>query len=85
MISKIVTINAKEGFHARPASVFVKMASGFQSEVNLLYGDNRVNGKSIMSILTLGATGGSQVTVEVNGADEVEALESLSNFITEME
>ncbi len=85
MISQKVTINAKEGFHARPASIFVKMATGFQSEVYLSYGDNRVNGKSIMSILTLGATGGTQVVVEVSGADEVEAIEALSVFIMEME
>lgn len=85
MINKQVTITAKEGFHARPASMFVKMASGFESDVYILYNGNKVNGKSIMSILTLGATGGSEVTLEIEGDDESAASEALSAFLVEME
>lgn len=85
MLNQTVLINAKEGFHARPASMFVKMATGFESDINLIYGENKVNGKSIMSILTLGATGGSEIVVEADGADEEGAVEALSKFITEME
>ena len=85
MINKNVTITAKEGFHARPASMFVKMASGYESDVYIAYNGNKVNGKSIMSILTLGATGDSEVTLEIEGEDENEAFEALSAFLVEME
>lgn len=85
MATQVVTLTAKDGFHARPASMFVKMANGFKSDIALSYGDNTVNGKSIMSILTLGATSGSDVTLNVVGEDEVEAFEALVAFLKEME
>lgn len=85
MVKEVITLVAKEGFHARPASQFVKMASGYQSEVTLSYQDNTVNGKSIMGILTLGAACGSEVTLTVNGDDEGEALRALSDFVKVME
>ncbi len=85
MVNEAVTLIAKEGFHARPASQFVKMANGFKSEVSLTYQENTVNGKSIMGILTLGATCGTEVNISVNGEDETEALSALSAFVKEME
>lgn len=85
MVNGVVTLIAKEGFHARPASLFVKMASGFKSDVTLSYQENKVNGKSIMGILTLGAACGSEVTISVDGEDETEALSALSAFVKEME
>ena len=85
MVKEVVTLIAKEGFHARPASMFVKMANGYQSEISLTYQDNTVNGKSIMGILTLGAACGSEVTVTAVGDDEGEALSALSAFVKEME
>lgn len=85
MVKEVITLVAKEGFHARPASQFVKMASGYQSDVTLSYQDNTVNGKSIMGILTLGAACGSEVTLTANGDDEGEALRALSDFVKVME
>lgn len=85
MVNQIVVLTAPSGFHARPASQFVKMANGFKSEVSLGYGDTVVNGKSIMGILTLGAGQGSEVVLTVSGDDEAEALETLANFMAIME
>lgn len=85
MVKEIITLVAKEGFHARPASQFVKMANGYQSEVSLSYQENTVNGKSIMGILTLGAACGSEVTLTVEGEDEAEALSALGAFVKVME
>ena len=85
MVKEVITLVAKEGFHARPASQFVKMASGYQSDVTLSYQENTVNGKSIMGILTLGAACGSEVTLTVEGEDEGEALSALSAFVKVME
>lgn len=85
MVKQSVILTAPSGFHARPASQFVKMASESQSEVILSCGDNAVNGKSIMGILTLGASCGSEVVVRVEGPDEAEAIEKLVAFLKIME
>lgn len=85
MLKQVIVLTAKDGFHARPASMFVKMANGYQSEIQLLCGENAVNGKSIMSILTLGASSGSEVTLIADGSDEAEAISALSEFLKVME
>lgn len=85
MVKEVITLVAKEGFHARPASQFVKMASGYQSDVTLSFQENTVNGKSIMGILTLGAACGSEVILTVDGEDESEALVALTEFVKVME
>jgi phosphocarrier protein HPr len=85
MVTQVITLTAKDGFHARPASMFVKMANGFKSDITLSFGENAVNGKSIMSILTLGASSGSDVTLKAVGEDEAEAFEALIAFLKVME
>lgn len=85
MLKENVVLSAPAGFHARPASQFVKLATDSGCEVELTCGDNTVNGKSIMGILTLGASSGSEVTVSVEGENEVETLKTLVEFLKVME
>jgi phosphotransferase system HPr (HPr) family protein len=58
MIERTVTIGSKSGLHARPAAVFVQNARDFQSQIKLSKNDKIVNGKSILSVLPLGAEQG---------------------------
>jgi phosphocarrier protein len=69
------------GFHARAAARFVQEAAKFNSEVWLTKSSNRVNGKSIMGILTLAAAKGEHIILEVEGPDEEAALGVLSELI----
>ena len=69
------------GFHARAAARFVKESSRFQSQVWVTKGSHRVNGKSIMGILTLAAAKGEEVCIEVEGQDEEQALGALSSLV----
>ena len=69
------------GFHARAAARFVQESSRSQSEVWLSKGSLRVNGKSIMGILTLAAAKGEEITVEVEGPDEGETLKALGSLV----
>ncbi|MDX1555315.1 MAG: HPr family phosphocarrier protein [Xanthomonadales bacterium] len=71
----------KLGLHARAATQLVNCASAFASEVWISYGGRRVNGKSIMGVLTLAATVGSEVTVEADGPDEAVAVEAVVELI----
>lgn len=72
-----ITIELKEGLHARPASIFVREAAKYKSEIFLSANGVTVNGKSIMGILMLALSPGTRVTMEARGADEKDAIEKL--------
>ncbi|MFM8403693.1 MAG: HPr family phosphocarrier protein [Candidatus Limnocylindrus sp.] len=72
------------GLHARPAALFVQMAAGFESSIRLTCGDRSADGKSILGVLQLGASAGSQVTIQAEGGDAEEAAERLATFIREI-
>lgn len=80
-LSTKVKIVNKLGLHARAAAKFVKLASGFSSEIFLRLGHETVNAKSIMSILMLAAGKGTELTLEVHGDDQEKALEALKNLV----
>ncbi len=69
------------GLHARAATQLVKCASTFASEIWIGLGDRRVNAKSIMGVLTLAATTGSEVLIEAEGKDAEEALAAVVQLI----
>lgn len=81
MVSKTFTITNKMGFHMRPANVFVTEMSKFQSEINLDLGSKKISGKSIMNIMAACIKCGHTITVECDGADEVEMLEAAAKLI----
>lgn len=83
MIAGTVTIVNKLGLHARAASRLVNCAAGFASDIRLVKGARSVNGKSIMGVLTLAASRGTELIVEAEGADEQRALEAVTGLIAE--
>lgn len=83
MISAAVTIVNKLGLHARAATRLVNCASDFTAEINLVRGTRRVNGKSIMGVLTLAAAKGTDLSIDVDGPDEADAYEAIRNLIEE--
>jgi phosphocarrier protein len=78
-----VTIINKLGLHARAAAKFVTLASGFDSEIELARNSNAVNGKSIMGVMMLAASQGTELTLRATGSDEDEALEKISELIAD--
>lgn len=81
MISEQIHIINRLGLHARAAASFVKLASSFTSDIYLVYGSQSVNGKSIMGIMMLAASKGTEMLLEVEGTDEVEAAAALIDLI----
>ena len=74
-------IRNKLGLHARPAALFVQTANKFQSDVEVRKGKEKVNGKSIMGIMTLAIGPGTLITVRTEGADAVKAMVELGKLI----
>lgn len=76
-LSRDIEIINKLGMHARAAAKFVKLASTFESMIEIERNARRVNGKSIMGVMMLAASKGSQITVYADGHDEEESLKQL--------
>ncbi len=74
MVSQVVKVINKEGFHMRPANYFIKEMSAFQSKVTLGFNGKDINGKSIMNIMAACIKYGSEVEIKVEGPDEEAAL-----------
>lgn len=77
MVSRQITIKNRAGIHARPAALIVQTANQFESQVFFERDSNRINGKSIMGIITLGATYNSNLTIIAEGKDEEEAVAAI--------
>ena len=81
MLERTVTIQNRNGLHARPAAEIVKTAAKFKSDITLIRDDLEVNGKSIMGVMMLAAEYGSQLVIRVEGPDEEAALAALATLI----
>lgn len=81
MIEKKVTIVNKTGLHARPATALVKLAGQFESEFHIYSHGYRVNGKSILGVMTLAAEQGAELKFEFEGTDEQEAADAIVGLV----
>ncbi len=81
MVEKQVEVKLKTGLQARPAALFVQMATRFSSEIFIEKDGKRVNAKSIMGLMTLAVGSGSVITLIADGHDEEDAIQVLSDYI----
>jgi len=81
MVEKKVIVTHKVGLHARPASVFVQMAAKFASDITVTCEDRNANAKSILTVLTLGAHKGAEITIAAEGDDAEEAVNTLVELV----
>jgi phosphotransferase system HPr (HPr) family protein len=76
-----LTVHHKVGLHARPASLFVQTAKQFNCDIKVTHGEREANAKSILTVLTLGASQGAVVTIRAEGEDADQALAALEALI----
>ncbi|QIB27223.1 HPr family phosphocarrier protein [Caloranaerobacter azorensis] len=80
-MEKTVKILNESGLHARPASVFVKTASQFKSDIKIEFNGNILNAKSIMNLMSLGLKKDDEIKLIIDGPDAEEAMEALVKLI----
>ena len=80
MIKRDLVVANKVGIHARPAAMFVKIASRYACDIFLEKDGERINGKSIMGLLMLAAGPGSRLTLEVSGRDAAQAVAEIEDL-----
>jgi phosphocarrier protein HPr len=81
MIKSSITISNKLGLHARASAKLTKLAGGYSSDIHLSRNTRRVNAKSIMGVMMLAAGMGSEIQIEIDGADEQPAMAALRALI----
>ncbi|HTG70894.1 MAG TPA: HPr family phosphocarrier protein [Candidatus Udaeobacter sp.] len=84
MLSQTFIIVNPTGFHVRPTKSFVQTASTFPCKVNVINKGKKVNGKSSLSMLTLGIAANEEVTLEIDGEQELQALSALGKLLTDI-
>ena len=83
MIEKTVTIINKAGMHTRPASNIVKIASKYRADFFIVKNGYKINGKSIIGVMTLAAEQGSTLLLKFEGEDEEKACDDVVKFFEE--
>jgi phosphocarrier protein HPr len=84
-VSRTLVVNIPQGIHARPANLIVRRLQSFQAKVEFVRDNQRVDGKSILDLLTLAAEQGTKLQIEAIGVDAQQAVEAIvdlfeSNF-----
>jgi phosphocarrier protein len=79
-VTKELTVTNKLGIHARPAALFVKVASRFASQIIVEKDGEKINGKSIMGLMMLAAGCGSVLRIEATGRDAEQAVRELEEL-----
>ena len=82
MISRTYTVANPQGFHVRPTKTFVDKATVWPCSVFLVHKNKRVNGKSSLGVMSLGLAKNAEVTLEVDGEREEEAISELGSLLT---
>ncbi len=74
-------IKNETGLHARPAAMVVSEAGKYKSNLTILKGEREVNIKSILGVLSIGASKGDEITIKADGSDEDNAIEAIVKLI----
>jgi phosphocarrier protein HPr len=78
--SKMFTVKNRLGLHARAAALFVRLSNKYDSEIKLIKDGYKVDGKSILGVLSLAAIKGSKVEVSAKGEDAEEAISEIEKL-----
>lgn len=80
MVSKTITVQNRAGIHARPAALIAQKSNGFKSEIFLSSNTAKINAKSVIGIITMAASYGTELTLICDGPDEEAALEAVETI-----
>jgi phosphotransferase system HPr (HPr) family protein len=80
-IRRVIMIKNELGIHMRPAELFGRLAQKFEAKIEVARGTHRVDAKSMIDLLTLGAAKGTELVIEAEGRDAQDAVDALANLI----
>ncbi len=83
-MKKEFVISNEQGLHARPATTLVSKANQYKSKITITHDGETADLKSIMGVLSLGVNPGALVEIVIEGDDETEAMEAITQHIREL-
>lgn len=83
MVSRTFTISNTEGLHMRPAGIIAKEMGKFSSNITLVFGEKRINAKSLINIISACIKSGAEVTFECDGEDEEAAIAKIEQLASQ--
>lgn len=81
IVTETFVVPVKQGLHLRPAEQLARLAGQYASAIGLVYQSQRVDAKSIMEMLTLGAAGGASIVIEARGPDAQQAVAAIMDLV----
>ena len=81
MYTQEITVNNEVGLHARPATFFIQKANEFRSSIWIEVDDRKINAKSLLGVLSMAITTGTEVTLIAEGPDEEAAVKTLAQML----
>lgn len=81
MIKKVIIVKNKTGLHARPAALFVQTANKYESKIEIEKRGKRIDAKSIMGVMSLAVSCGTEISIYADGKDETKAIKALTKLI----
>lgn len=81
VVRKTVVVSNPQGLHARPAELFSRLALQFEADIEVIRDGLRIDAKSILNVLTLGAAQGTALILEARGADAEKAIDALERLV----
>lgn len=85
MVKEVFRLQLKNGLEARPAALFVQVASRYESHISVIVNEKQVNAKSIMGMMSLGSLKSQEIEISAEGKDEQEAVKALIEFLDAQE
>jgi phosphocarrier protein len=85
MVTKEIKVNSSTGLHARPATLLVKKASAYRSDISIENNGKKANAKSLIGVLSLGVTKDAVIHIVASGDDETLAVEEIARLISALE
>lgn len=82
MIARTISLQLEEDISTNMAAAFVRQASVFKSTIRLIVGNRSINAKSLLGVISFGLCKGEEVQITIDGPDEAEAVEALSQFLS---
>lgn len=82
MLSRNVVVQNQVGLHAKTATLFIQKANEYSAGIWVEKDERRVNAKSLLGVLSLGITRGTEITLSADGSDADAALEALEKLVS---
>lgn len=82
MVTKTIQFNCEEALQMKAVAVLIQKASTFRSNIWLSRGDRRANAKSLLGVMSLGIQNNMELTVAAEGADEADALLTITGYLS---